>query len=363
MLLDSLRAEKQRQDDIKSRLAAVSRHSVTDMAKFVTSSDAGPHDTSVMHRVTLSDAAEAAICRLITSRRISYAERAVANGKTNLMTQVKTTTNNDTQNMSYSRRLYNKMGQYLPIPTGHMGIPSVQLPLDERQKRVRVILQETRDRIERLPNGQRLRDSERQELIRKYLGLLDSKTDDAIISMDTPLPDASRITISLLLHYNITIRELVHTCNIPVHELYDAGIVKTCRDLRALHFRADVLGPDNSNFSVEDFVTIFGGSYEILQKSFDVSLARLPEKAFRQEQLTMLKFRFNERGTLDDLKRLGLSLRAMASFGLTPAILKNQFGMRDHNDLRRIGWPNHDINAFLAVATQQPNGGGRPQYL
>jgi len=247
----------------------------------------------------------------------------------------------------------------LPKPGGRFGVPQVNLSPEERHARVRVILHETQAIVKKYETGM-IPDAERQTIMRRYLGILGEKVDWAIATMDSPLPTANQLTVSLLKEYGLGVKDLVFKCRIPISELYDAQIITSLDDLTTLGFSPEFLGDDSTNFSVDDFVSLFNGSYTVLKQQFGVTVAALPRNAFSVNQLHMLSFNFaSERGTLDDIGRMGLTVNQLVDFGLTTDILTNKFHMDNIGDLsRKLHWSKSDISTFVGHGSDR-----RPQVV
>lgn len=298
-------------------------------------------------RIVLGETAIGAIHRLITVKRIAVAERAVKLGKDGLFDEVrKQKTDGSVEPIEQNR--WQGLFKRLPRPRGRFGVPQVDLSPTERYNEVRRILNETQTIVKKYENHTLLPDEERQKIMRRYLGLLGEECDVAISNMNSPLPNSEELSVELLKQHGIGIKDLIFDCQIPIAELYDAQIITSLEDLELLGFMPQYLGKERSGFSVEDFVSLFGGSYTVLKKRFGLSLAMLPQRAFSARQLRLLAFNFaQESGTLENIRHMKLTPEQLADFGLTTSILTNQFKMHDIRDLsRKLGWGKSDIRAF-----------------
>lgn len=303
------------------------------------------------HRITLGQAAVDAIQRLILVKRIMRVEHETMTGKERLSDEL-VKWNQQGGTPSKHPGGWRGIVDRLPRPSGRFAVPRTNLTPVERQQRVRAIATATLDIVNKY-SPDVIPDSERQALMRRYTGLLGESVDAAIAHMDSPLPSAEELSVPLLCEYGIGIKELIFRCDIPISELYDAQIVTSLDDLATLDFAPAFLGGESTGFSVDDFVSIFGGSYAVLKTRFGMKLSELPQRAFSARQLKLLEFDFAvEHGTLDDIRRMGLTVEQLTGFGLTVDILTNQFHMDNIIDLsRKLGWKKSDIKLFVSMTT------------
>lgn len=317
-----------------------------------------PTSSSNTHRIVLGQTAASAIQRLISTKRITYAEREVKIGKDRLAVEARNQAR-DGSVASVQHSRWQTLVRHLPKPGGRFGVPQVNLSPTERQSRVRAILEETQVIVKKYKSGM-IPDAERQTIMRRYLGVLGETVDRAIATMDSPLPTTDQLTVSLLKEYGIGVKDLVFHCQIPISELYDAQIITNLDDLATLGFLPQFLGDDDTDFSVGDFVSLFGGSYTVLKDRFGMTLATIPRNAFSVNQLRMLSFNFaNDYGTLEDIGRMDLTIDQLVYFGLTVEILTNQFHMDDIRDLsRKLRWSKSDIASFVHQGKRSSSAGG-----
>lgn len=77
-------------------------------------------------------------------------------------------------------------------------------------------------------------------------------------------PSPQEITLKWLLDRGVRLRELVSVANIPVTDLYRAGIARTLNDLVALGFRPHDLTVNRACFNVNQLVSVFRADYHVL---------------------------------------------------------------------------------------------------
>lgn len=339
-----------------TKLVARAREIRADTLALHSSSSPMPHITDGVRIVTLSDASEQAIRVAIMGSRIRHAEAAVLAGRKDLE---KTLNDADvvsplSETEPYQETLFGRLRSHMPIPAIIRSAPRAHLSLAERKQRVREISADVAAQIQKLRPGTRLTATERQDILRRYLGLLSSNADEAIAAMDSPLPRASEIDVDTLVRHNVTIRDLVgSTCNIKIGELFDAGIVRTISDLQKLSFDASVLGSAISTFSVSDFVVFFNGSYAALCKHFGFSLRDIPLGSFTVGQLHTLKFKIDSSHTVDDIRKLNLKPADLVQFGLTEKVLKHQLRITTKMQYDSLRWTQHDMRHFHDALVKQ----------
>lgn len=299
-------------------------------------------------RILLSEKAVCEIHRLMTMRRITTAENAIVRGKTILLHELRKARTGGTILEPTRRGDWESMVKKLPLPSGRFGVPLGDLTLNEKNDRLGKILSDVKKILERYA-GHPVPDEARQDVIRRYMGILGSEVDATINDMDKSLPMPYDLSVQKLMEYGIALNDLIFKCHIPIGELKDAQIVMDIEDLIALGFTPRFLGDDMSLFSVDDFVSLFGGSYQMLKNKFGTILSELPKNAFSARQLRLLQFNFgDEYGTIDDIRRMNLDVHALVELGMTPSILASQFQMTDTDDLsKKLGWRSSDIRAFV----------------